>query len=54
MTEEQFDNIRFGGNDEIIVKHYLCTLRLKVESVDFSEQTINGYPLDKIIEYIEK
>lgn len=53
MTNEEFDNTRFGCNDEIVVRRYLSRFIEKVEYVNFERRTINGYQALEIISHIK-
>ena len=52
MTIEEFDNTKFGRNDEIVVRKYLHREKERVVWVNFGERLINGYKPMEIVEYI--
>lgn len=52
MTDQQFDNTRFGKGDEIEVRNYLKREIEEVEYVNFEHRTINGYKAAEIEKYI--
>jgi len=53
VTDKEFDNIAFSGRDSIVVRQYFRTFTEKVENVDFTHRTVNGYAAAQIVEYVK-
>ncbi|MBO4382210.1 MAG: hypothetical protein IKV77_05170 [Alistipes sp.] len=53
MDNAEFDKIRIGSRDEIVVRRYLGRERQRVEWVNFDRRLINGYSAEEIVEYVK-
>lgn len=53
MTDEEFNNIKFSKDDEIVVRRYFKREKENVSWVDFDKKTINGYNVAQIEQYIK-
>lgn len=52
MTHEEFINATFRRTDKIVVRKYFTRHTEKIVSVDFTEETINGYSIAQIEQHI--
>ncbi len=52
MTHKEFINATFRRTDKIVVRQYFTRHTEKIVSVDFTEETINGYRIAQIEQHI--
>ncbi len=52
MTHKEFINATFRRTDKIVVRQYFTRHTEKIVSVDFMEETINGYRIAQIEQHI--